>query len=288
MFNSTQAAKFSEQRLIPYLREHEAFLTDARVAFEECFQVIDQEFLDKALAESLSDGTTAAVVLIRGNRLLTANIGDSRAVASIGGQALDIIEEQTPGRLDERMRIEARGGWVREEKELHMSKLHSMDLSDPEIQQRAGRVVQWVNIFRVNGELAVSRAIGDIDYKGEALAKYEYWAYPEGHNRVFHDDLVIAVPEFQEIEITPEFEFLVLACDGLWDTITSKEAVKHVSERLREGYTAQVGMRKAVLWWGFGCGFLTLLMCCSKQAIHSRISQSGRARRTTCRWWSCC
>lgn len=139
-------------------------------------------------------------MLIRGNRLLTANIGDSRAVASIGGEALDIIEEQTPGRPDERTRIESRGGWVREEKELHMSKLHSMDLSDPEIQQRAGRVVQWVNIFRVNGELAVSRAIGDIDYKGEALSKYEYWAYPEGHDRVFHDDLVIAMPEFQVCE----------------------------------------------------------------------------------------
>lgn len=86
---------------------------------------------------------------------------------------------------------------MREEKELHMSKLHSMDLSDPEIKQRAERVVQWVNIFRVNGELAVSRAIGDIDYKGDALSKYEYWAYPDGHDRVFHDDLVIAVPEFQ-------------------------------------------------------------------------------------------
>ncbi|TYZ68115.1 hypothetical protein PybrP1_000766 [[Pythium] brassicae (nom. inval.)] len=218
------AAKFSEQRLIPYLRAHEMFMSDVRVAFEECFQTIDDEFLATAAAENLSDGTTAAVVLIRGNRLLTANIGDSRAVASIGGEALDIIEEQTPGRPDERSRIESRGGWVREEKELHMSKLHSMDLSDPEIKQRAERVVQWVNIFRVNGELAVSRAIGDIDYKGDALSKYEYWAYPEGHDRVFHDDLVIAVPEFQEIEITPEFEFLVLACDGLWDTITSKEA----------------------------------------------------------------
>ncbi|KAF1328475.1 Protein phosphatase, partial [Globisporangium splendens] len=238
--SGVRAAKFSEQRLLSYLRAHEAFMMDARSAFEECFQQIDTEFLEIAANESLSDGTTAAVVLIRGNRLLTANIGDSRAVASIGGQALDIIEEQTPGRVDERERIESRGGWVREERELHMSKLHSMDLSDPEIQQRAGRVVQWVNIFRVNGELAVSRAIGDIDYKGESLSNYEYWAFPEGHDREFHGDLIIAVPEFQEIEITPEFEFLILACDGLWDTITSKEAVRHVAARLNEGYSAQV------------------------------------------------
>lgn len=201
---------------------------------------------------------------------MTANVGDSRAVVSIGGQALDIIEEQTPGREDERQRIESRGGWVREERELHMSKLHSMDLSDPEIQQKAERVVQWVNIYRVNGELAVSRAIGDIDYKGEWLSKYEYWAFPDGHDRAFHGDLVIADPEYQvlsralgcwvlecgvlmmplwclcqEIEITPEFEFLILACDGLWDTITSKEAVRHVAVKLKEGASAKV---RGVRW----------------------------------------
>ncbi|KAG7395296.1 hypothetical protein PHYBOEH_003963 [Phytophthora boehmeriae] len=233
------AATFTNQRLVSYLCAHDAFMTDTRLAFEECFARIDEEFLTKAKEESLGDGTTAAVVLIRGNRLITSNIGDCRAVASIGGEALDIIEEQTPGRPDERERIEAQGGWVKEERELQLSKLHSMDLSDPEIQQRAERVVKWVTIYRVNGELAVSRAIGDIDYKGEALSKYEYWAFPEGHDREFHGDLVISVPEYQEIEITPEFDFLVLACDGLWDTIKSKEAVKYVSERLNEGYSAK-------------------------------------------------
>ncbi|KAG6951137.1 hypothetical protein JG687_00013802 [Phytophthora cactorum] len=234
-----RAATFSNQRLVSYLTSHEAFMSDTRLAFEECFAQIDREFLQKADEESLDDGTTAAVVLIRGNRLITANIGDCRAVVSIGGQALDIIEEQTPGRPDERERIEKQGGWVKEERELQLSKLHSMDLSDPEIQQRAERVVKWVTIYRVNGELAVSRAIGDIDYKGEALSKYEYWAFPEGHDRVFHGDLVISVPECQEIEITPEFDFLILACDGLWDTIKSKEAVKYVADRLNEGYSAK-------------------------------------------------
>ncbi|KAL4117556.1 hypothetical protein PRIC2_011545 [Phytophthora ramorum] len=237
--SGVRAATFSNQRLLPYLTSHEHFMSDARIAFEECFARIDKEFLAKAEEESLDDGTTVAVVLIRGNRLITANIGDCRAVVSIGGQALDIIEEQTPGREDERKRIEEQGGWVKEERELQLSKLHSMDLSDPEIQQRAERVVKWVTIYRVNGELAVSRAIGDIDYKGEVLSKYEYWAFPEGHDRVFHGDLVISMPECQEIEITPEFDFLILACDGLWDTIKSREAVTYVADRLNEGYSAQ-------------------------------------------------
>lgn len=42
------------------------------------------------------------------------------------------------------------------------------------------------------------------------------------------------------MEITPEFDFLILACDGLWDTISSSEAVKHVSQKLNEGYSAKV------------------------------------------------
>uniref|UniRef100_M4BCU8 PPM-type phosphatase domain-containing protein n=1 Tax=Hyaloperonospora arabidopsidis (strain Emoy2) TaxID=559515 RepID=M4BCU8_HYAAE len=212
--SGVRAASFSNQRLVPYLTAHEAFMVDTHLAFRECFARIDKEFLQKAEDESLDDGTTAAVVLIRGNRLITANIGDSRAVVSIRGQALDIIEEQTPGRADERKRIEEQGGWVNEERELQLSKLHCMDLSDPKIQQRAERV-------------------------GEALSRYEYWAFPEGHDRMFRGDLVISVPECQEIEITPEFDFLILACDGLWDTIKSKEAVKYVADRLSQGYSAK-------------------------------------------------
>ncbi|KAJ0412080.1 hypothetical protein ATCC90586_004000 [Pythium insidiosum] len=191
------AATFTNEKLLTYLGEHEAFMSNARQAFSDCFRRIDEEFLQRAASESLSDGSTAAVVLIRGNKLLTANLGDSRAVVSINGTALDVIEEQTPGRADERSRIERCGGWIKEERELQMSKLHSMDLSDPRIQQKAERVVRWVTIYRVNGELAVSRAIGDIDYKGQALQDYEFWAFPEGHDRQFHGDLVTCEPEFK-------------------------------------------------------------------------------------------
>ncbi|KAJ0408797.1 hypothetical protein P43SY_000693 [Pythium insidiosum] len=191
------AATFTNEKLLTYLGEHDAFMSNARQAFSDCFRRIDEEFLQRAASESLSDGSTAAVVLIRGNKLLTANLGDSRAVVSINGTALDVIEEQTPGRADERSRIERCGGWIKEERELQMSKLHSMDLSDPRIQQKAERVVRWVTIYRVNGELAVSRAIGDIDYKGQALQDYEFWAFPEGHDRQFHGDLVTCEPEFK-------------------------------------------------------------------------------------------
>lgn len=103
----------------------------------------------------------------RNSQLFTANVGDSQAVMCVSGVSVPIIEIQNPGRPDEKNRIERCGGWITEEKELHMAKLHQMDLDDPVIRQSAEKVVRWMTVHRVNGELAVSRSIGDPDYKGK-------------------------------------------------------------------------------------------------------------------------
>jgi len=143
-------------------------------------------------------GTTAGVVFIRGKRLITANIGDCRAVVSKGGKAMDITTLQNPGREDERKRIEINGGWVFEASEMNMGKLHNMDLNDPWIKKKAEKVVRFVDVFRVNGELAVSRAIGDTDYKGTGPIDYQHWLFPLGHDRPFTgNSLVIPDPEYQ-------------------------------------------------------------------------------------------
>ncbi len=59
-------------------------------------------------------------------------------------------------------------------------------------------------ISRVNGILSTSRSIGDFPLKL----------------------MVSAVPDVTTYELTDESEFLILACDGLWDTITTEEAVQ--------------------------------------------------------------
>jgi hypothetical protein len=43
-----------------------------------------------------------------------------------------------PGRDDEKARIEAANGWVSEESELYMARLHIMDLSDPLVRGKVG------------------------------------------------------------------------------------------------------------------------------------------------------
>ena len=81
------------------------------------------------------------------------------------------------------------------------------------------------------GELAVSRAFGDAEFK-------------KGINEILGDDapiaggggradnnpdtdlskpLIIAEPEVQAITLTPADDFMLLACDGLFDVLTNQE-----------------------------------------------------------------
>ncbi|CAD7949917.1 unnamed protein product [Amoebophrya sp. A120] len=87
----------------------------------------------------------------------------------------------------------------------------------------------FVSFNRVLGRLAVSRAFGDYEYKFLNLKEVS-------------GPLVIAEPEVRYCELEEEKdEFLVLACDGLWDVIRSQEAVDFVHEKLAEQRAAASG-----------------------------------------------
>jgi len=75
---------------------------------------------------------------------------------------------------------------------------------------------------RIDGSHALSRAIGDAELKGNLSLEAS-------------EQAISNVPEFMECEITKEDEFLVLACDGLWDVMHNQQAVDFISERLNKG-----------------------------------------------------
>jgi serine/threonine protein phosphatase PrpC len=61
--------------------------------------------------------------------------------------------------------------------------------------------------------------------------------YPDNHNRRFRGDLVINTPEFQTVRVgEPGFfdEYLLLACDGLWDVMDTDDAVRVTRDLLFE------------------------------------------------------
>jgi protein phosphatase 1L len=80
--------------------------------------------------------------------------------------------------------------------------------------EAAGGVIVWAGTWRVGGVLAVSRAFGD-----RPLKRY-----------------VIATPDIRDEALRPEDEFLILASDGVWDTVSCQDAADVVR-------SVQVGVR---------------------------------------------
>lgn len=91
---------------------------------------------------------------------------------------------------------------------------------DPE-RERVEKAGGHVNLDgRVDGGLNLSRAIGDHSYKmNKDLSDRE--------------QMITALPDVRKLTINPtEDEFMVLACDGIWNFMSSQEVVDFVKERL--------------------------------------------------------
>lgn len=223
-----EAATFVKDRLLPNIVRHPAFATNPRKAVQEAFLQTDREFEEVALTADLYCGTTALVVLLQGNRLITANLGDCRAVlCNSSGTARPLSIDHKPSRPEERKRIEAAGGWVVDSRDLNMASLYCLNpelINEMSIPSRLVELVGFVTTSRLCGELSVSRAFGDIEYKG--ALKNEYWG------RSFTNDLVTAEPDIFEDLLSPHDQFILLACDGLWDVFGNQEAVDFVRAAL--------------------------------------------------------
>lgn len=134
-------------------------------------------------------GSTAVCALISPRQVFFANCGDSRAAFSRCGRVALSTRDHKPGNPVEKKRIQDAGGSVM--------------------------------IQRVNGSLAVSRALGDFEYKNVP-------------GRGPCEQLVSPEPEVyaEERDIETD-EFLVLACDGIWDVMTNEELCDFVRDRMR-------------------------------------------------------
>ncbi|XP_065863889.1 probable protein phosphatase 2C 13 [Euphorbia lathyris] len=82
----------------------------------------------------------------------------------------------------------------------------------------------------LNGYLSVTRALGDWDLKLPLGA-----ASP-----------LIAEPDVQQIMLTEEDEFLIIGCDGIWDVLSSQNAVSFVRRGLRRHNDPELCARELV------------------------------------------
>ena len=57
---------------------------------------------------------------------------------------------------------------------------------------------------RVNGGLNLSRSFGDFDYKRNQTLSYA-------------EQMITCKPDIKEIEKSPDDEFIIMGCDGIWE-----------------------------------------------------------------------
>uniref|UniRef100_A0A7C9CRZ3 protein-serine/threonine phosphatase n=1 Tax=Opuntia streptacantha TaxID=393608 RepID=A0A7C9CRZ3_OPUST len=127
-----RAAEYVKQHLFSNLIKHPKFISDTKSAIADAYSRTDSEFLKSDHSQNRDAGSTASTAILVGDRLLVANVGDSRAVICRGGEAIAVSRDHKPDQSDERQRIEDAGGFV-----------------------------MWAGTWRVGGVLAVSRAFGD-------------------------------------------------------------------------------------------------------------------------------
>ncbi|KAL0074062.1 phosphatase 2C-like domain-containing protein [Phycomyces blakesleeanus] len=186
------AAKYSGEHLHEILFRSQAFRRhNYRDALKRSYFTIDEQMRrDPLFANDLSGCTAVSALLTEDNVLFVANAGDSRAIISTTkGKAIPLSHDHKPTLKQEHFRITQAG--------------------------------DYVEFGRVNGSLALSRALGDFEFKKNSQLPPEKQA-------------VTADPDITEHELTDYDEFMVIACDGIWDCMTSQEVVDFVRQHLRD------------------------------------------------------
>lgn len=167
----------------------EPAVENVRIGIRTGFLRLDDQIrhLPETVSGEDKSGTTAVCVLISPTHLFFANCGDSRMVLSRDGQVAFCTHDHKPINPIEKERIQNAGGSVM--------------------------------IQRVNGSLAVSRALGDFEYKNvQGKGQCEQLVSPE--------------PEIFLEERSEKDEFIVLACDGIWDVMTNEELCDFIRDRM--------------------------------------------------------
>ncbi|KAJ8571138.1 hypothetical protein K7X08_038110 [Anisodus acutangulus] len=129
-------AAYLQKHLFSNILKEEDFWTDPHSSILQAYERTDQAILSHNPDLGQGGSTAVTAILINGRKLWIANVGDSRAVLSRRGQAIQMSIDHEPH--TERGSIENKGGFV--------TKMPG-------------------DVARVNGQLAVSRAFGDKNLK---------------------------------------------------------------------------------------------------------------------------
>lgn len=204
----SRAAEFAGDRLCDLLAaDRKALASQPSEALRIALERTEEEWLQMARSQDMMDGTTAAVALVDrvGGRCVVGNVGDSEIV--LGTRHADGKKE------------------VKVVTEVHHLKRSAKEVE--RVTSVGGRIwhgrLGHPKFSPQVLSLSVSRAIGDLFFKDDK--------YTEGVKSGLIAEAYIATVDICA-EGTRE-QFLVMGCDGLWDTVTHGEAADLVFEQLK-------------------------------------------------------
>ena len=159
-----ESAKFSSEKFPKIFQESLQKNSNIEKALTESFLKLDE--LTKKIEDFLYIGNTATIIYIDKNTIYSANVGDSRSLLLCYDKPIRLTYDHKCSDDSEKKRIIKAGGSIRNN--------------------------------RLNCDLAISRAIGDNEYKKFGL---------------------IANPYISKKNISYNEKYCVIASDGIWDFV---------------------------------------------------------------------
>ncbi|XP_022852875.1 probable protein phosphatase 2C 60 [Olea europaea var. sylvestris] len=139
----------------------------------------------------------------------------------------------------------------------------------PDLEVERERILKaggFIQAGRVNGSLNLARAIGDVEFKQNKFLPAD-------------KQIVTANPDINVVELCGDDEFLVLACDGIWDCLSNQQLVDFIRDQLKSENKLSVVCEKVLdrclapsTAVGLGCDNMTMILVQFKKPTQSGTS----------------
>ncbi|KAM3934167.1 protein phosphatase 1D [Leptodactylus fuscus] len=219
-----EAAHFARDHLWGFIRKQKGFMSRdpeevcaaIRKGFIACHHAMWKklpEWPKTMTGLPSTSGTTASVIIIRGNKLYVAHVGDSGVVFGLQNKdtlkAVEVTQDHKPELPRERERIEGLGGSV-----INKSGVNRVVWKRPRLTH--------------NGPVRRSTVIDQIPFLAVARALGDLWSYD-----FYSGEFVVSPePDTSVHTIDPQtHKFIIIGSDGLWNMVSSHDAVTMCQEQ---------------------------------------------------------
>ncbi|XP_018424044.1 PREDICTED: protein phosphatase 1D [Nanorana parkeri] len=231
-----EAAHFARDHLWGFIRKQKGFMSRdpeevcaaIRKGFVACHHAMWKklpEWPKTMTGLPSTSGTTASVVIVRGNKLYVAHVGDSGVVFGIQNspketvKALEVTQDHKPELPKERERIEGLGGSV-----INKSGVNRVVWKRPRLTH--------------NGPVRRSTVIDQIPFLAVARALGDLWSYD-----FYSGEFVVSPePDTSVHTIDPQkHKLIIIGSDGLWNMVSAQDSISWCQELEKSSASGECG-----------------------------------------------